>query len=376
MLTNKNKLMENLEQVTREKLNMKIGQGAKTAAEAFDRLVSEGKMSKDFIVPVGTNNDQRNQVLNFDSNGVLKMGVKGDQFELHKNAVRQLAEKNGVPAKYLVQLAEGSEWEKSLAAKILNEHSGYTKRERLLVRSVGSQVRGVLSDQYRRLNSPEIIQAFVTAAYNQGAVLADGLMTDTRVYMETLLPDLIPVNTPKNGTIMMAVGARLSTSDYGDGALELRVFTLNGICLNGMVRESVMRTVHLGSRLPDNISLSERTYKLDTRTQISTLNDVTKGIFSKDRILLEMEKVQDASFQEIDLEKEIKELPKKGLSKEESGKVGNILTNGRADDGVSGEPTLWKLVNGVTALGRDTTGSRGREIQEIAGKLMDRAKKK
>jgi len=243
----------------------------------------------------------------------------------------------------------------------------------VLVRAVGDEVRGVLSDQYRRLNSIDIVQNFIGSAYSQGAVLADGLMTDTRLFMEVLLPEPLIFETPKNGTQVMAFGARLSTSDYGDGALELRTFTLNGVCLNGMVRESVMRTVHLGSRLPDNLQLSERTYKLDTRTQISTMSDLTKGIFSKETILREMEQIQDASYMEINLDKEIKELPKRGLSKGEAETVGRILVNGRQDDGVAGEPTLWKLVNGVTALARDTEGGRGRELQEIAGKLMDRA---
>jgi hypothetical protein len=50
------------------------------------------------------------------------------------------------------------------------------------------------------------------------------------------------------------------------------------------------------------------------------------------------------------------------------------LIEGKAENGVSGEPTLWKLVNGVTAVGRDSKEDRAREIQEIAGGLMDRAK--
>ena len=49
---------------------------------------------------------------------------------------------------------------------------------------------------------------------------------------------------------MIYMGARFSTSDYGDGAVDMRAYLLNGVCLNGMVRESLMKQVHLGSRLP------------------------------------------------------------------------------------------------------------------------------
>lgn len=35
----------------------------------------------------------------------------------------------------------------------LKEHSGWTQRTRVLIRTVGSEVRGVLSGSYKRLNS-------------------------------------------------------------------------------------------------------------------------------------------------------------------------------------------------------------------------------
>jgi hypothetical protein len=132
-----------------------------------------------------------------------------------------------------------------LAAEILNEHSGWTERSRVLVRTVGEQVRGVLSDSYRRLNSVEILTAFVQEAAKQGAVISDAYMNDTKVWAETILPQPLVIPTAKNGDVIIFAGARFSTSDYGDGAVDMRAFLLNGACLNGMVRESVMKQVHL-----------------------------------------------------------------------------------------------------------------------------------
>jgi len=366
--------MENLQEVTVNKLRARIAGHSINAETAYARLISEGKISRDFVTPVGTNNDQRSKVLGFvNADGTVRMQMPTEQLNMHPNAVYQLADKLGVPAKYLQSLATGSEWEKELCANILNEHSGYAKRTRVLLRAVGQEVRGVLSDQYRRLNSVDLVESFVKSAYAQSAVLADGLMTDTKLFIEVLMPEPLIFETPKNGTAVMAYGARLSSSDYGDGALELRTFTMQGVCLNGMVRESVLRTVHLGSRLPENLELSERTYLLDTQTQASAIKDLTRGLFDRKRLMAEMMLVQDASMIDVDLDKEVRELPKRGLSKDEAGRVQKILTNGRTEDGVQGEPTLWKLVNWVTALGRDSEASRSREIQEIAGKLMERA---
>ena len=79
---------------------------------------------------------------------------------------------------------ECDEWQRQLAATVLNEHSGWTQRTRVLIRTVGQQVRGVLSDSYRRLNSVEILTAFVQEASQQGAVIADAYMSDTKVWAE------------------------------------------------------------------------------------------------------------------------------------------------------------------------------------------------
>lgn len=52
----------------------------------------------------------------------------------------------------------------TLVAEILNQHSDWTQRSRVLVKTIGNQVMGILSDSYRRLNSVEILTAFVQEA--------------------------------------------------------------------------------------------------------------------------------------------------------------------------------------------------------------------
>lgn len=207
-----------------------------------------------------------------------------------------------------------------------------------------------------------------------GGQLADGFMDATRIYLEVLMPETIAIPTSKNGIVEMAFGARLSTSDYGDGALELRAFLMQGVCLNGMCRQSVMRQIHLGGRLPDNIALSQRTYELDTKTQASAIRDLTKGIFSKESITRRALEIQGASDIEVDLEKELKSLQKGKLTKDEAKGVEKILMASKPDDGVTGESTLWKLVQGITAHSRELEPRRQRDLQEIAGDLMERVK--
>lgn len=368
---------QGLNEVVINKVQRMIENKAVGVQATMERLVNEGKIAQDYIAPIGVElrRNDHSPIITFSGNGHVLMNMQSGQYTLHDNAIGQLADKMGIPSRYLRQLASGDEWQRQLAATVLNEHSGWTQRTRVLIRTVGQQVRGVLSDSYRRLNSVEILPAFVQEASQQGAVIADAYMSDTKVWAETILPQPIVVPTVKNGEVVIFAGARFSTSDYGDGAVDMRAFLLNGACLNGMVRESVMKQVHLGSRLPDNLQLSNRTYELDTRTTVSAVRDLTRGLFSKDNIMQKAIEIQGAAEIDVDFDQELKRLVKAGsLLKSEGESVEKILMRNDPDDGVQGGATLWKLTQAITAHARELEPSRSRELHEISGALLNRVK--
>ena len=370
-------LQQGLNEVVMNKVQRMIDGKAVGVRATMERLVNEGKIAQDYIAPIGVNlkiNDH-NPVITFSANGSLRMDMPDGQFTLHDNAIGQLADRMGIPQRYLRGLASGEPWAKQLAATLLNEHSGWTQRSRVLVRTVGTQVRGVLSDSYRRLNSVEILTAFVQEAAQQGAVISDAYMNDTKIWAETILPTPLTVPTSKNGDVVIFAGARFSTSDYGDGAVDMRAFLLNGACLNGMVRESVMKQVHLGSKLPDNLQLSQQTYELDTKTTVSAVRDLTKGLFSKDNLMKKAIEIQGASEIDVDFEHELKRLTRDGgLLKQEGKEVEKILMRNDPEDGVQGGATLWKLTQAITAHARELSPERSRELHELSGQLLNRVK--
>lgn len=370
-------LQQGLNEVVMNKVQRMIDGKAVGVRETMERLVNEGKIAQDYIAPIGVNlkiNDH-SPVITFSANGSLRMEMPDGQFTLHDNAIGQLADRMGIPQRYLRGLASGEPWAKQLAATLLNEHSGWTQRSRVLVRTVGKQVRGVLSDSYRRLNSVEILTAFVQEAADQGAVISDAYMNDTKIWAETILPTPLTVPTAKNGDVVIFAGARFSTLDYGDGAVDMRAFLLNGACLNGMVRESVMKQVHLGSKLPDNLQLSQQTYELDTKTTVSAVRDLTKGLFSKDNLMKKAIEIQGASEMEVDFEHELKRLTRDGgLLKQEGKEVEKILMRNDPEDGVQGGATLWKLTQAITAHARELSPERSRELHELSGQLLNRVK--
>lgn len=363
--------------LTTSRIERMLEKNRSQSTTAVARLIDEGKIMQDYVAPLGVHlkAKEKNPVITFGHNGTVKMLFNDKEFSLHDNAISQLAAKLNVPAAYLRQLAAGDEWQRGLASKIMNDHSEWTDRSRVLVRSVGSEVRGVLSDHYRRLNTMDIITAFLQEVEKAGGMLADGTADSTKFWFETIHPEPIIIPTIKNGDVSLAFGARITSSDYGDGSLQISSFILQGICLNGMVRESALRQVHLGGRLPDNIQLSERTYRYDTMTMASAVKDLTKQLYSPDVIFQKATEVQRASEMDLDINRELKALQKTNLSKQEVKEVEEVLVQGNPDDGVKGEATLWKLINGVTAVARDKEPRRKREMQEVAGKLMERVSK-
>ena len=370
-------LQMGLNQVVINKVQKMIDGKAVGVQATMSRLIEEGKIAQDYIAPIGVNlkAQEHEPVITFSGDSHLMMNMPDGQFSLHDNAIAQLADRMGIPQRYLRNLASGDPWAIMLAAHVLNQHSDWTQRSRVLVRTVGHQVRGVLSDSYRRLNSVEILTAFVQEAAGQGAVISDAYMNDTKVWAETILPTPITVPTKNNGDVIIFAGARFSTSDYGDGAVDMRAFMLNGACLNGMVRESVMKQVHLGSKLPDNLALSQQTYELDTKTTVSAVQDLTRGLFSADTIKRKAYEIQGASEMEVDFDRELKKLTGNGwLLKQESKEVEKILMRNNPDDGVQGGATLWKLTQAITAHARELSPERSRELHEISGELLGRVK--
>lgn len=370
-------LQQGLNEVVMNKVHRMIDGKAVGVKATMERLINEGKIAQDYIAPIGVNlkAKEHEPVITFTGENSLLMNMPDGQFTMHDNAIAQMADRMGIPQRYLRSLAQGEPWAIALAAYLLNQHSDWTQRSRVLVRTVGTQVRGILSDSYRRLNSVEILTAFVQEAAGQGAVISDAYMNDTKIWAETILPTPLTIPTKRNGEVIIFAGARFSTSDYGDGAVDMRAFLLNGACLNGMVRESVMKQVHLGSKLPDNLALSQKTYELDTKTTVSAVKDLTKGLFSRDNLLQKAVEIQGASEIEVDFDKELKRLTANGgLLKQESKEVEKILMRNDPEDGVQGGASLWKLTQAITAHARDLSPERSRELHELSGQLLNRVK--
>jgi hypothetical protein len=349
--------------LARANLDDAVRRGAARSSAVVQRILSE--VPRDDIV--------RGERLQFGrAGGRLAFGVGDQQWLLHNHAFEQLVERAGVPTAYARRLdaaeaeADGTSWEHRLLEYTLDQHYRH-QGGRYLVRSVGGQARGILSDKFRRLDSRPLLDAFLGEAQKVGAVPFEGVASDVRVSVRAIIPT---VHEPVPGEFMV-FGLSWQNSDYGAGMYGVSAFVLRLLCLNAAIGESVLKQVHLGKRLPEELTFSQQTYELDTRTMISATRDVIGNILAPKAIEARLDAVRQAHAQETSWNAAFK-------------KVGQLLSKGeaqRAKEAFEG-PDNVMLPEGKTALrfsnalswiaNQTEDADRKIELQRIAGAVLEK----
>jgi hypothetical protein len=289
---------------------------------------------------------------------------------LHRHSVQQMAQTTDLPLKFIDGLQQTTEsWARELLAHNLTTiFSNRFAKTRYLLRSVSGEVRGFLSDRYRRLDSRPIIEAFATAVQQKGALPYNGYVTDTKVALQAIMPE---VYEPIPGE-MVAYGLSLENSDFGNGALSIRAYLLRIWCSNLAITQEEMRQVHLGKRLDDSVLYSQRTYQLDAETTVSALRDVVAAQLNADTLRRRMDAIRRANEHAVDVPS-VKESLKKALLKSESDAVIEAYNSPDTYNLPAGN-TTWRLSNAISWIAGNTEDAeRKLELMKIAGDVLPKA---
>ena len=300
----------------------------------------------------------------------ILMGIKGRgknafQMPLHRHALSQVADAAGVPDAYITKML-AKPYGPELILENFNTIFDKEDDQKRLVRAINGQVRGVLSDTYRRMDSRPIIEAFAGACQQAGLVPIEGVGGDLRFCVRAVLP---LVFSPA-GQEVIAFGCELSNSDFGCGALSLRVFILRIWCTNYARLEEEIRKVHLGKRLDDNLELSQATYDLDTKTMASATKDVVLASLAPAKVNGQVALLEKAMTEKIDFKQSLDTLPKMGLLKKEVDAVREIYNNGGVEELPPGN-TLYRMSNAISWIAKSAeTAERRLELEQVAGELL------
>jgi hypothetical protein len=339
-------------------LQRKIDEGARRAAEVITTIQRD--QPRDQIL--------RMRTAGFDvaSNAGIRVHVGEDWYLPTDFALGQIASRAGVPLAYLRELAEpqAAEWKHGLASEILRQHYSNAGDTRVLVRSVRGQMRGWLSDKYRRLDSRPLVEALADEAVKAGAVPIDGVATETRVALKVIMPQILE---PIPGEFLVH-GGEWSNSDVGNGIHSFRTFALRVVCLNGMTAENLLKQIHLGARLGDEIEFSDRTHRLDTAASVSALRDIVRGAFGpagRDRLTETIRSANQRGMTKAQLSHATRALPKQVQK--------SVVDAFESEDVINlpeGE-TAWRASNAISWVARHTQDPEMRlDLERAAGAVV------
>lgn len=350
---------EHVRSVARERLESIVEKGRASAGPVIQRVLSQ--IPEDRVMHTSS------AVLAVADDGTIVMNGS----RLHSNARSQLVERLGVPAGYANDLAatergKDTAWRRELLRHTLSEHASHANA-RYLVRSQAGQVKAVLSDRFRRLDSRPLLDAFVGACGQIGAVPTEGVASDLRCSVRAIVPRVFE---PIPGEHMV-FGLSWTNSDFGVGSYGISAFALRLVCLNGMVGESAMKQVHLGNRLPDDLEFSAATYRKDTETMALATGDIVRGVLGERAIASRVDAIQAAASTELDGKVALAKVSKL-LNKGELAAVKSAF-EGQDTLMLPAGKTAWRFSNALSWVANSVEDPERRiELQQAAGAIVGR----
>lgn len=314
---------------------------------------------------------------------------------MHDNALTQFADKAQIPMGYVRHLQDEARaievenanvqstilrrtgstdgyiprtnWAANLLAQSLNEHATHKlSNDRYLVRGVATQVRAFLSDKFRRVDCRPGLDALLQVSNSVGALVSDAVVTDIRASVRIIVPKVYEISPGE----FVVFGVSWKNSDFGRGAQDLSMFALRLWCYNGAVLESGVRQIHLGGRLSDDLSYSERTMRLDAAATSSAIRDTAKAFLSDVKVAESAALLTAAASEGVDAKAKLADLRKR-LGKGIADKVGEAFNRPDVEELPPGN-TTWRWSNAISWVAKqpDTNAETRLDLENEAGAVL------
>jgi hypothetical protein len=353
----------------RKKLQESIDKGRQAAIQAISSIGREYDSRRDEMVPAGLMDFNIDPDYGREDLGIALRIGNGDAHRvgMTRHSLGQLLGRLGMPRMYAERLVKTKEpWARELLHQNLrNLTTNVVGSDRLLVRNVDGVAKGILSSSYRRMDAAPIMDTFITEGMQYGLVPADGLNTQTRYHVKMMYPEVFE---PAQNEVM-AFGLSLTTSDYGNGALDIQFFLMRLWCTNKAIGESCLRKIHIGRRFAgeeSDIEFSQKTIDLDTKAVASATRDIIRiGMDKKIDETCRMVKL--ANEKGIDVKKEIEGLVKKGtLTKELATQADALYKNVNDVVLLPKGDTAWRFSNVLSLMAQNQEGDKRLDLEAAA----------
>jgi hypothetical protein len=299
---------------------------------------------------------------------LVDMPDGAEAFQVTRHAHGQIAEHLGLPRKVYDRLLTKHP---DLLAGLGN---GLLTREpsKRMLRTLDGSLRAFLSDRYRPRDNWDLLNQVVMpelATYNGTVEFKSCSLTETRMYVKIVLPEIERPVTPRVGDVLRG-GVIIQNSEVGNGSLGIFPYTDRLYCTNGMVHtEFGQREVHVGKRIESDAEAwdlySDETLALDDAAFFAKCKDTLRAVLTEtvfDRIVS-----QARDLAGIELPNPVGTVEiltdRHRFTEGESESMLSIIARG-------GDLSAWGYVNAITQTARDLEDvDRQTELESLAGKL-------
>lgn len=277
---------------------------------------------------------------------------------LSRYALGQLCNKLGVPVRYIEKCIKADQ--NVLANKNLNTWiEDYNKD--LFLRIYQRKVRGILSNRYSVLDTPDIIDVIDESTKGLDLKVKGYYMSEERFHARLVQQHMMKIN----GEDLYA-GIQIDSSDVGRSPLNVMFFIYKQVCTNGLAvakgRGSLFTQRHISICTDDfreQLSQSLKTLP----TLISEYEHIIQRCANQYTLMGTKYFSGKDDFDTVLKEFIQKIRYKTNLTEDGAKKVVNLV-------GEKYGPSDWGVVNALTEVAQDYTLERRIELEKIAGSLL------
>jgi len=340
---------------------MKLG---KTLTELATELQRINETKKDLIVPVSK--------MAMDSDNKIEIASVGS-IPLNSWSHTQLAQYADIPKAYYDRIKSENS---SLLADNVNHAFSKQANDKRLVRVLDGNVRALLSNRYRMLDSYDLAETVLPIMINNNMEVKSAEITEKHTYIRAVMPKLEGEVT--KGDIVQ-YGLQISSSDVGAGSLRIEPLIYRLVCTNGLITSQALRKYHIGKVSSDfddiREILSDRAKELSDAAFWQSVYDIVCNSIKPEIFESQLNQLREASGQKItnyNLEQVI-DVTCKTLGYSASKETKNSLLAQLAQGNEGAGLTKWGLSNSFTALASHNSGysfDESVELERLGGKII------
>lgn len=372
---------------------MKLGRSLQELAVELENIKAG---SRDYVAPA--------PLLRMTPETKLVMEKSGDTrpFDVRPYAHGQIAGLLGIPKAYYDRMAHDAP---ALLAENVNAWLNRRTDDRQLVRTVGTDVRAVLSDRFRALDNVDLAEAALPELIKRGAVVQSIELTETKFYLKATLPSMrrslgggepLPVKANiatyeeipnyaerkaenarrgyKVGDVVEAMIC-LSNSEVGAGTLRVEWGSMVLACLNALiVPGDSYKRYHIGrsqgAQDDDQIRalISNEARQADDKAFWLKVRDMVRLSFDETRFNKLVAKLEGAQTDKIegDLTKVVERAMERYSFSEAVG--GGVLKHLIA----GGDLSRYGLTQAITRASADVSDyDTATELERVGGEIIE-----